>query len=93
MTTLAELLRQEQKNSLLKEIPSLPERVVNSIRNSGRFVIICDKHISEDNVKDSNPSALPNRFDFPIQQWAREQGFRSHNIYNSYGVKMIEITL
>ena len=93
METLAEVIRREQRNKLLTEIPWLPERVASEIRSRGRFVIICAPHISEDRLKDRNPSSLPNRFDAPVQQWAREQGFNSHNIYNSYGVKMIEITL
>ena len=93
MATLADLLRQEQKNTLLKDIPWLPEEVLKDIRTSGRFVIICDTHIKEEATSSRIHSAIPNRLDAPVQQWAREQGFNSRNIYNSYGVKMIEITL
>ena len=59
MATMAELLRQEQKNELLKDITWLPECVASAIRNNGRYIIICAPHISE--VK--KDWALPEKYD------------------------------
>ena len=89
MATMAELLRQEQKNELLKDITWLPECVESAIRNNGRYIIICAPHISE--VK--KDWALPEKYDYSVCEWARQQGFNVTHKYNSYGVKQIVITL
>ena len=89
MATMAELLRQEQKNELLKDITWLPECVASAIRNNGRYIIIYAPHISE--VK--KDWALPEKYDYSVCEWARQQGFNVTHKYNSYGVKQIVITL
>ena len=90
MATMAELLRQEQKNELLKDITWLPEEVAKDIRNCGRFIIICDTHIHEIS---KTRSSIPYKYDYPVCEWARQQGFNVTHKCNSYGVKQIVITL
>ena len=86
--TLADLLRQEASSTLLKDISWLPEKVIEDIRGRGKFSIICDRHIRE-----ISTYSLPMKYEYPIKQWATQQGFRVSNSYNSYGVKYIDITL
>lgn len=89
MATMAELLRQEQKNELLKDITWLPECVASAIRNQGRYIIICAPHVR--NIE--KDFALPEKYDYPVCEWACQQGFNVTHKYNSYGVKQIVITL
>lgn len=87
-TTLADILRRESSNQLLKDIEWLPEEVAKEIRGCGRFTIICDKHISK-----ISKSSIPYKYDYPVREWARSQGFNVSTIHNSYGVAIICITL
>ena len=86
--TLADILRQESKSTLLTDIPWLPERVVDSIRACGKYRIICDTHI-----KEISKSSVPNKYYYPINQWAEQQGFHVRDEYYSSGVRLIAITL
>lgn len=85
--TLAETLKNDSKN-LLNDIPWLQESVISRIKTSGYFSIICDTH-----VKNVSTYSLPQKYEYPIQNWAKENGFKTYNTYNSYGVKSIEIKL
>lgn len=85
--TLAETLKNDIKN-LLDDIPWLQERVISKIKAYGYFSIICDKH-----VKNVSTYSLPQKYEYPIQNWAKENGFKTYNTYNYYGVKSIKIEL
>ena len=85
--TLAETLKNDSKN-LLNDIPWLQNSVINQIKTYGYFSIICDTH-----VKNVSTYSLPQKYEYPIQNWAKENGIRTSNTYNSYGVKSIKISL
>lgn len=85
--TLAEELKNDTKN-LLNDIPWLQNSVINQIKTYGYFSIICDTHI-----KNVSTYSLPQKYEYPIQNWAKENGFRTSNTHNSYGVKSIKIEL
>lgn len=85
--TIAEQLRNEI--NVTKELPWLAGTVTNSIRHGGRYTIICDTHISE--IK--KDWCLPNKYFTPVCEWARKEGLNARPVYNSYGVKHIEISL
>ena len=85
--SLAEQIRNEI--NVTKELPWLEESVVRHVKGSGRYCIICDTHIERVN-KDFS---VPYKYFEPICDWARKEGFRAGTVYNSYGVKHIEITL
>lgn len=89
-TTLADMLREESKNNLLKDIEWLPEEVAKDIRNCGRFIIICDTHIHDIS---KTRSSIPYKYDHAVREWARQQGFNVYSKCNSYGVKQIAIEL
>jgi hypothetical protein len=86
--TLADILRQEAKSTLLTDIPWLPESVVDSVRACGKYRIICDRHIRE-----VSKSSVPNKYYYPIKQWAEQQGFHVRDEYYPSGVRLIAITL
>lgn len=86
--TLADILRREAENNLLKDIPWLPSHVADVVRECGKYRIICDRHIRE-----VSESSLPNKYYYPIKQWAEQQGFRVSNEYYSSGTRLIAITL
>ena len=85
--TLAETLKNDAKN-LLDNIPWLQEKVISQIKTYGHFSIICDTHI-----KNVSTYSLPQKYEYPIQNWAKENGFITYNTYNSFGVKSIKIEL
>ena len=85
---LAENLKKELKENLLKDIPWLQERVVDQIKSCGEFSIICDKHINK-----VSTFSIPQKYESVIGEWAKENGFRTYNTYNSYGVKSLNIKL
>ena len=85
---LAESLKKELKENLLKDIPWLQERVVDQIKSYGNFSIICDKHISK-----VNTFSIPQKYESIIKEWSKENGFKTYNTYNSYGVKSLNIKL
>lgn len=88
MATLAEKLRQQINVST--ELPWLAEDVMKDLQSSrGRYVILCDSHIRE--IK--RGWWLPGKYFTPVCEWARREGLHAGAIYNSYGVKHIEITL
>lgn len=87
-TTLADVLRRESSNQLLKDIEWLPSEVAKDIRSGGRFTIICDRHIH-----DISKSSIPYKYDYAVREWARSQGFNVSTLHNSYGVAYICITL
>lgn len=84
---LAETLKNDSKN-LLNDTPWLQETVINQIKTYGYFSIICDKHI-----KNVSTYSLPQKYEYLIQNWAKENGCITYNTYNSYGVKSIKIEL
>lgn len=86
--TLADILRREAQSSLLTDIPWLPESVANCVRSCGKYRIICDTHIRE-----VDESAVPNKYYYPIKQWAEQQGFHVRDEYYPSGVRLIAITL
>lgn len=80
----------ELRNELKNELPSdLRERVVKSLRSSGRWSIICDTHINDVNWGFS----IPYRLWTPVEEWAHSEGLRVSCQLNSYGVKHLVITL
>ena len=84
----AENLKKELKENLLKDIPWLQERVIDQIKNYGNFSIICDKHINK-----VSTFSISQKYESVIEEWAKENGFRTYNTYNSYGVKSLNIKL
>lgn len=84
--TLAEQLRQEV--DITKELPWLKEEVVKQIRQSGKFSIICDTHISR-----ADSFSIPYKYWTPIEKWATSEGFSVYCSHNSYGVKRLNIEL
>ena len=85
---IEENLKKELKENLLKDIPWLQERVVDQIKTYGNFSIICDKHI-----KHVSTFSIPQKYESMIEEWAKENGFKTYNTYNSYGVKSLNIKL
>ena len=85
---LAESLKRELKENILKDIPWLQERVVDQIKSYGNFSIICDKHINR-----ISTFSIPQKYEPVIEEWAKENGFITYNTYNSYGVKNLNIKL
>ena len=85
---LAEELKKELKENLLKDIPWLQERVINQIKTYGNFSIICDRHVQR-----VSTFSIPQKYESVIEQWAKENGFFTYNSYNSYGVKSLNIKL
>lgn len=60
---LAESLKKELKENLLKDIPWLQERVINQIKNYGNFSIICNKHINR-----VNTFSIPQKYESVIEE-------------------------
>ena len=85
---LAENLKKELKENLLKDIPQLQDRVIDQINSYGNFSIICDKHINR-----VSTFSIPQKYKSVIEEWAKENGFITYNTYNSYGVKSLNIKL
>ena len=86
--TLAEQLRNEI--DVTRDLPWLAEDVMSDLRsNRGRYVILCDSHIS----KVCRGWSLPGKYFAPVCEWAKREGLNACAIYNSYGVRHIEITL
>ena len=83
---IAEELRQEI--NVEREIPNLRENVKNSIRQRGKWSVICDTHISK-----IQPYAIPFKYWRPLTEWAQGQGLCVSEKRNPYGVRYIVFTL
>ena len=92
--TIAEQLKLGETD-IETDLPSLRQDVIRRIKHNGEWNAICDWHISEANVRESDGviGSVPPKFFNKICEWAHKEGLRSYVKYSSRGTRMIAVSV
>lgn len=88
----AEMLRKEIANAFSFTEGDFVKFICNGIKSYGYSSLICDHHITHNNIKYSCP-CLERKYEQTATEIARKHGFRVYTKRNGYGVKSLCFSL
>lgn len=88
----AEKLRQEMTQDAPFTKDEFIQTICRRIKNSGRAMFYCDRHIQKTDVTERGSTIRMNHEQVAVE-YARSEGFCVSYEYNGYGVRSIVFTL